>query len=283
MIGYLDRRQARWEESIRNIQRAVELDPQNFFVLQQLALTYQQLRRYADAAAALDKAIILAPQDDQLRVQRAGFDFDWRGDPKPLHDALDRIINRNPKAATAFTNDRFLLAMWEHDPAAAAEASKMITPGATFDLGVASLPQSWCEGMIARMRGDAAAAQAAFTRARDDTGKLIRDEKEDIAALTALGMVDAALGRKKEAVREIRRALQLLPVSKDAVDGAAVMETAAVVYAWVGKTDDAIKQLEATAKLPGYLSYGQLKHDPLWDPLRRDPRFDKIVASLAPK
>jgi TolB-like protein/class 3 adenylate cyclase/Flp pilus assembly protein TadD len=283
LIGYLDRRQARWEESIRNMQRAVELDPQNFFVLQQMALTYQMLRRYADAVAALDKAISLAPQDEQLRVQRADFDFEWRGDPKPLHDALDRIINRNPEAATAFANDRFLLAMWEHDPAAAAEASKMITTGATYDWRVASLPQSWCQGMIARMRGDVAAAQSAFTRARGDTEKLTRDQPEDITTLATLGMIDAALGRKKDALREARRALQLPPVSKDAVDGVAMMESAAVIYAWVGKTDDAINQLAATAKLPGYLSYGQLKHDPLWDPLRRDPRFDKIVASLAPK
>ena len=283
LIGYLDRRQARWEESIRNMERAVELDPQNFFILQQIALSYISLRRYADAAAALDKAISLALQDEQLRVQRAGLDFEWRGDSKPLHDTLDRIISRNPNAATAFTNDRFILAMWEHDPVAAGEASKMITSGATYDWSVASLPRSWCEGMIARMRGDAAAAQGAFTQARADTEKLTRGQPEDIATLSALGMIDAVLGRKKEAVREARRALQLLPVSKDAVDGVAVMETAAVIYAWVGKTDDAIDELAAAAKLPGYLSYGQLKHDPLWDPLRRDPRFDKIVASLAPK
>ncbi len=282
LIGYLDRRQARWEESIRNIQRAVDLDPQNFFVLQQLALTYQILRRYAEAAAALDKAISLAPQDEQLRTQRADLDFKWRGDLKPLHDALDRIISRNPKGATAFMNDRFLLAIWEHDPAAAAEALKMTTPGAMYDSGIAALPQSWCEGMVARMRGDAAAAQAAFTQAREDTVKLMRDP-EDIAALGALGMIDAALGRKKDAVREARGALQLLPVSKDAVEGVAVTETAAIIYAWVGKTDNAIDELAATAKLPGYLSYGQLKHDPLWDPLRGDPRFDRIVASLAPK
>jgi TolB-like protein/cytochrome c-type biogenesis protein CcmH/NrfG len=283
LIGYLDRRQARWEESIRNMQRAVELDPQNFFVLQQIALSYNILRRYAEAAAALDKAISLAPQDEQLRVQRAGLDFEWRGDTKPLHGALDRIINRSPNAATAFKNERFLLAIWEHDPAAAAETLKMTTAGVTYEWEIVSLPQSWCEGMVARMRGDAAAAQAAFTQARNDTEKLMHDQPEDVAALAALGMIDAALGRKKDAVREARRALQLLPVSKDAVDGVAVMETAAVIYAWVGKTDDAIDELAATAKLPGYLSYGQLKHDPLWDPLRRDPRFDKIVASLAPK
>jgi tetratricopeptide (TPR) repeat protein len=265
------------------MERAVELDPQNFFVLQQIALSYNILRRYAEAAAALDKAISLAPGDDQLRVQRATLDFEWRGDTKPLHDALDRIINRSPNAATAFKNERFLLATWEHDPAAAAETLKMTTAGVTYDLEVVSLPQSWCEGMVARMRGDATAAKAAFTQARNDTEKLMRDQPDDVAALAALGMIDAALGRKKEAVREARRALQLLPVSKDAVDGVAVMETASVIYGWVGKTDDAIDELTATAKLPGYLNYGQLKHDPLWDPLRRDPRFEKIVASLAPK
>ena len=98
-----------------------------------------------------------------------------------------------------------------------------------------------------------------------------------------LGLIDAALGKKKAAIREGQRAIELLPLSKDSVDGALLMQYLAAIYASTGKKDLAFNQLTAVTKIPGYLSYGQLRLDPLWDPLRADPRFDKIVASLAPK
>src|SRR5205085_3753436 len=103
------------------------------------------------------------------------------------------------------------------------------------------------------------------------------------AALSALGLVDARHGLKKDAVREGRPALQLRPGSKDAVDGTLLLEYLAAIYAIVDKKDAAFEQLATAAKLPGYMNYGELRLDPLWDPLRNDPRFQKIVASLAPK
>ena len=96
-------------------------------------------------------------------------------------------------------------------------------------------------------------------------------------------MVDASLGLKKDAIREGRHAIELLPVSKDVIDGALLMEYLAAIYTMTGKTDNAIEQLAATAKLPGHLNYGELQLDPMWDPLRGDRRFQTIVASLAPK
>src|SRR4030095_16064179 len=97
------------------------------------------------------------------------------------------------------------------------------------------------------------------------------------------GMIDAVLGNKEEAIREGRRAVELLPVTKDSIDGAQLVQYLAVIYAWVGQKDLAFEQLRIASSIPGYLSYGSLQLDPLWDPLRRDPRFEKIVASLAPK
>jgi hypothetical protein len=96
-------------------------------------------------------------------------------------------------------------------------------------------------------------------------------------------MADAALGRKEDAIREGRRAAELLPVAKDAIVGPLLVQNLALIYAWTGEKDLALEQLSIAAKLPGYLSYGQLRLHPDWDPLRGDPRFDKIVASLAPK
>jgi len=283
LTGYIDRRQGRWEESIRNMQHAAELDPQYFFILQQLALTYNNLRRYDDMAATLDRALKLAPQDASLRLQRALVDLDWRADTKPLRSTTEAIIAADPNAATTFT-DRLLVALYERDLNAANEALAALGPDAQFSPkeGV-SFPRAWCEGLIARLRGDASAAQTAFKAAREEVDKIVRDQPNNGPALCALGMIDAALGNKKEAIREGRRAVELVPVTKDSIDGAMLIQYLAVIYAWTGNKDAAFKQLDIATKLPGYLSYGQLRLDPLWDPLRGDPRFDKIVASLTPK
>ena len=109
-------------------------------------------------------------------------------------------------------------------------------------------------------------------------------EQPDYApALCVLGLIDAALGRKDEAIREGRRAVELLPITKDSIDGAELAKYLAVIYALIGEKDLAIQQIEATLQIPSTLSYGNLKLHPYWDVLRSDPRFEKIVADLAPK
>jgi TolB-like protein/class 3 adenylate cyclase/Flp pilus assembly protein TadD len=283
LIGYLNRRQGRWNESIGEMQRAVELDPQNFFVLQQMALSYINLRRYHDAEAVLDKAIEVAPIDNRLRLQRAVIDFDWRADLKPYRVELERILSEDAKNARLFTDSRFYLAVCAGDLAGADEALKNADPETFFEWGIASLPLSACKGIVARLRNDAAGAQSAFTQARLEAETRLRNQPDDPALLAAVAIIDAALGRKKEAVREAHRGLQLVPLSKDSVDGVSMMESVAAIYAWAGRIDDALDELRAVTQLPGYLSYGELKLDPIWNPLRGDPRFDKIVASLAPK
>ena len=102
-------------------------------------------------------------------------------------------------------------------------------------------------------------------------------------ALCVLGMADAALGNKEDAIREGRRAAELVPVSKNAIEGALLIRYLAIIYAWTGEKDLAFEQLTVAAKLPGFLSYGELRLHPYWDPLRGDPHFEEIVASLAPK
>ena len=98
-----------------------------------------------------------------------------------------------------------------------------------------------------------------------------------------LGLIDAALGRKEEALREGRRAVELLPVEKDAINGTSMIRSLANIAAWVGDKDLACEQLARASRLPSDLTYGELKLLPTWDPLRGDPCFEKIVASLAPK
>ena len=133
------------------------------------------------------------------------------------------------------------------------------------------------------MRSDTAAARAAFTSVRNEAAKLVADQPDYAEALCVLGMADAVLGHNEDAIREGRRAVELLPVKKDSIIGAQLLQNLALIYAWTGEKDLAVKQLAIVVSVPSYLSYGELRLHPRWDPLRGDPRFDKIVASLAPK
>jgi hypothetical protein len=119
--------------------------------------------------------------------------------------------------------------------------------------------------------------------ARAETEKLVRAQPENVKPLSALAFVDAELGDKEKAIREGRTACDMVPVAKDAIDGVLLVNNLARVYSLNGEKDLAIKQLEIVSKIPCGPSYGELRLDPEWDSLRGDPRFEKIVASLAPK
>jgi serine/threonine-protein kinase len=281
LTGYIDRREGRWDKATHNMERAVELDPQNFFTLQQIALTYTALRRYADAAATLDRAVALAPKDVSVRVQRANVDLDWRADTRPLDSTIQAIIANEPAAIKHVVDQWLLLAVWERDSIAATRALSLLDANGCH--GDMPFPRAWCEGRVALLRGEVASARDAFTRAREEIEGVVSQQPDYAQALCALGMIDALLGNKEDAIREGRRAVELLPVTKDSIVGAQLVECLAVIYAWVGQKDLALEQLRLASSIPGYLSYGSLKLDPLWDPLRSDPGFKKIVASLAPK
>jgi tetratricopeptide (TPR) repeat protein len=139
------------------------------------------------------------------------------------------------------------------------------------------------EGVLARMSKDESKARTAFTAARMLQEKAIQDQPNYGPPLCVLGLIDAALGRKEEALREGRRAVELLPVEKDAINGPLMVKYLAMIAAWAGDKDLACEQLAIAARGPSTVSYGQLKLVPDWDPLRGDPRFQEIVASLAPK
>jgi tetratricopeptide (TPR) repeat protein len=133
------------------------------------------------------------------------------------------------------------------------------------------------------MTKDDAKAVAAFSAARAEQEKLVHARPDDAGALSVLGLIDAALGRREEALQEGRHALELLPVEKDAINGMSIVTCLAKIAAWVGDKDLACQQLSLASRLPGGVNYGDLKLMPWWDPLRGDPCFEKLVASLAPK
>jgi serine/threonine protein kinase/tetratricopeptide (TPR) repeat protein len=283
LTGYIDRRQGRWEKSLEEMKRALELDPRNFSILQQISLTYEALRRYKEMAETLDHALTITPKDIPSRVRRALVDLESHANPKPLHATIETILAEDPNAAPFLVDQWLFLALRERDSAAAQRALAAMPEDGCYDENI-PFPNGWCEGLAARFRGDELAARAAFTNARKELAQTLRDQPDYAAALCALGVVDAALGNREDAIREGERAVELMPVSKSAVEGPMLIQYLAVIYAWTDEKDRAIERLAEAAKLPGsQVTYGQLRLDQLWDPLRGDPRFEAIVASVAPE
>ena len=283
LAGYIDRREGRWGQSLDQMKQALELDPRNLSILQQTSLTYQALGRYKETIATLDKVLAIAPKDVAIKVWRAWVDLQWHSDPTPLHTTIDTALVRDPKTAPFIVLQWLDLAFSERDAAAAERALAAMPTGGCYDENI-PFPDSWCRGLAARIRGDEPAARAAFASARQELEQIIRDQPDYAEALCAVGVVDAALGNKEDAIREGHRAIELIPVGKNAIGGARLIQYLAVIYASTGDKDGAIERLTEAAKLPGsHVTYGDLRLNPFWDPLRGDPRFDAIIASLAPK
>lgn len=282
VTGYVLRRQGHWEESTRNLERAIDLDPRNFFLLQQIATSYGVLRRYPEEISALNRALAIEPADVDTKVALAAVQFHWKGDTRPLHQAVDSIRATNPEALSSVANDWLSCALAERDMASAMNALDAFGNIPLTDYAV-HLNRPLIEGVIARIAKDDSKARAAFAAARAEQEKIVQDQPNYGPALCVLGLIDAGLGRNEDALREGRRAVELLPVQKDGINGPLMIQYLAMIAAWTGDKDLACEQLGIVADRPSPISYGQLKLLPFWDPLRDDPRFEKIVGSLAPK
>jgi serine/threonine-protein kinase len=282
VMGYVERRQGRWEESTRNLEHAIDLDPRNFFTLQQLAISYGVLRRYAEETSVWQRALAIEPNDVDTKVALAAVEFHWKADTQPLHQAIDSIRATNPSALPSVADNWLSCALAERDISAARNALDAFGETPLTDYAV-HLTRPLMEGIIARMSNDDSKARAAFAAASAEQEKIVKAQPNYGPPLCVLGLTDAALGRKREALREGRRAVELLPVEKDAINGPLMIKYLAMIAAWAGDKDLACEQLAIAVRPPSTVSYGQLKLEPNWDRLRGDPRFEKIVASLAPK
>ena len=286
LTGYILRRRGQQEEGLQNLERAAELDPRNFFTLQQIALSYQILGRYAEAIAALDRALAIVPDNVETRATRGLYYLCWKADTRPLHQTIDAILAQGPSAIASAADVWFFCALAERDPAAAERALVALGDNPCWGEGAILLSRSFGEGLLARMTKDEARARTAFEAARAQQEKIVQAQPDYGPALCVLGLIDAALGRKDLALDEGRRAIALTPLEKDVNNGSRVLQYFAITAAWAGEKELALQQLEAGLRAPAaslMLSYGALKLYPVWDPLRGDPRFEKIVASLAPK
>jgi serine/threonine-protein kinase len=209
-------------------------------------------------------------------------DLEERADPGPVHATIEAVVAEDPEAAKSTAEKWFHVALCERDNVGVSRSLALV-PAEGISEGNIWWPRPFFEALAARARGDATVARAAFTDARAEVEKTMREQPDYAQGITVLGLIDAGLGRKDDAIREGTQAVALVPVSKDAIDGADLILNLAVICAWTGEKDLALKQLADGARIPSTLNYGWLRLHPDWDLLRGDPRFEKIVASLAPK
>jgi TolB-like protein/class 3 adenylate cyclase/Flp pilus assembly protein TadD len=281
VTGWIDRRQSHWEDAVKNQEKAAELDPRNSQILSELALLYDLLRRYDDEEAVFDRAVAANPDSTTyFQMMRAEVELE-KGDTRTARKLLNSLpAGYDPDGAASTT--RINLALYERDPASAAKILAASNLEELVGSAGSLLPRSWFKALIARTQGDARKALDAFAKARLKTEAKLRDQPDDGSLLAFLGLIDAGLSRKEQAVAEGRRAVELRPINEDALDGARIVTNLAMIYAWVGDNDSAIETLTFLAKTPGGPDYGQLKFDPAWDGLRGDAQFTKIVEGLGP-
>jgi tetratricopeptide (TPR) repeat protein len=281
--GYIERRRGRWADSTRDLERAAELDPRNVDTLQQITQNYDSLRRYADEKVVFDRALAVDPNDIQTKAARAFVDLNWKADTRPLHQLIDNIRAKDPTEIQSVADSWFCCALAERDADAAKNALIAARHNTPLNDQAVHFNRPFAEGVLAGITNDNAKARLAFTAARAEQEKIVADQPNYAPPLCVLALIDAALGRKEEALRESRNAVELLPVEKDAINGPLMIKYLAMTAAWVDDKHLACEQLAIAVGYPSSLSYGELKLLPLWDSLRGDPRFEKIIASLAPK
>jgi serine/threonine protein kinase len=277
LTGLIQRRQGHWEESTRNLERSAELNPRNIETRVTIATNYTFLRRYADLKSALASTLAVFPKDLDTRIWPAYAEFRAKADTRPLHQMINSIRATNPTPTPNIAEWWLACALADRDATAARNASDAHAED-SIDLGAeVLLSRSFVEGLIARMTKDEGKARSAFVAARAEQEKVVQTQPNDSQELGLLGLIDAYLGRREEALREGRRAVELIPMEKDPLEGVRRVANLAMIAAWVGDKNLAFEQLESIIRHPSPLSYGGLKLFPWWDPLRGDARFEKLL------
>jgi TolB-like protein/Tfp pilus assembly protein PilF len=282
LSGYVNRRRNNWAQAERDFSTAVKLDPRNPNAYNLLADTCNLQRRHLLAAQVYERVLAAGERTPIVFFRKASASFNGTGNSTELREVLAN--NPDMDVGGGQTPVRVFLALIDGN---FAEAERVLAASPREDFQDIDYsfyyPKAWFEAMIARAKGDSAGATAAFSAARTILEQRLAVKPEHARTLAVLAQVDAGLGRKELAIQEAQHAVDLMPLSKDVYDGALVLEGLAQVYSWTNERDRAIEVLQKLVTMPGYTYYARLKLHPMRYPLRGDPRFEKIVNSLAPK
>jgi serine/threonine-protein kinase len=279
-IGAIERRQGKWVDSTAHLEKAVALDPNNAWPIQNLAYNYMATRDYAQAEKVLDRAIEAAPQSLALHGIKARIALDARGDVASVEKMLEKVpAGVDPEGFVTFGRINILMLQRRFKEALALTES---IPSDLFHTdGTAPVPKAMMEGNAYLGMKDEAKAKAAYEKALPELENQVREVPDDPSRHALLGGALAILGRKDEAVREGKRAIELRPESKDAFDGPMFTIALAQIYTWTGDKDQALQLIEKSLTTPNGLTTPVLKLDPVWDPIRDDPRFQALINRYA--
>ena len=288
-IAAVQRRQGQMTDAIAAYKKAEAIDPRNQVTLYDASQTYFGLRDWQNALRGMDRVLVLAPDSVNVKIQRGYIEFLWKGSTAPIKAALDSIpANVDPDGIVTFA--RWDVSLMDRDPAAAENAlAACRLETITSQTGV-PLPKTYLQACIDLVRGENARAQQNFEAARPALEKTVADSPQGAVRHAQLGLLYAFIERKEDALREADRAVELLPVSRDIIEGAIVQAFQALVFARTGEIDKAISQVERLLTTPFAVDYSfesitlsDLRTRWEWDPLRNDPRFQKILAGPEPK
>jgi TolB-like protein/Tfp pilus assembly protein PilF len=287
LIAAIERRQGKWKQALEEYEKVERLDPQNPNTVRELIFTNTAMRRWPEAARWVEQLRVMAPASIVAKIQSGYVDFWWKGDTALLKSFLNQVSpDVDPDGAV--TSVRWEVAMLDRDYAAARRAIDASTAKELSYTGEGSTPESFFEGCIALAQGDIAGAQKYFQEAQPVFENAVKEAPLSAIRHANLGWLYAFMGRKEDAIREGRRAVELKPESKDAVDGVIVNCYLALIYARVGEKDLAFPFLERLLKTPGAvdsvgysITINDLKHRWEWDPIRNDPRFQKLLEQPA--
>ena len=288
-IAAVQRRQGHLTEAIAAYQKAEAIDPRNSITLYDAAQTYFGIRDWPNAVKGMDRVLALAPDSPNVKIQRAYMEFFWKGSTAPIKAVLESFApNLDPDGVITFS--RWDVALMDRDPDAAERAlTSARLQNFVAPTGV-PMPKSYLAGCVALMRNDAARAQQEFETARPILEQVVMKSPQDGIRHAQLGFLYALMGRKDEALREGRRGEELTSASKDLINGGTVQGFLALIYARNGDADHAIQLIERLLTTPFAVDYADdsitlsdLRQRWEWDPLRNDPRFQKILAEPEPK
>src|SRR5438874_2643000 len=275
-IGAIQRRQGKWIESTENLEKAAALDPKNVGILCNLGYSYMAQRNFESAEKIFDRALAAEPRSLQAAGMKAAVAVLWTGDLR----AVEKQFSSVPPEADPgglITWLRVGILTLERKFPEALQLAQQFRSETLATATTAPCPKAFLEGMLYRYQGDTEKARIALEQARVVAEKLVREAPQDSARHGQLGVVLAALRQKEEAINEGKRAVELLPESQDAFDGPQATAALAQIYAWTGEFDDAFRLLDHLLDVPNGLTATILKLEPMWDPLRKDPRFQALI------
>jgi TolB-like protein/Tfp pilus assembly protein PilF len=281
-IGAIERRQGKWAQSTQNLERAAALDPKNAWVMQNLAFNYQANRKFEMADKTLDRGLAAAPESFSIRGLKAKFALEARGDFSVGEQMLATAPpGFDPQGVITFSRMNFLTLQRKF-----ADALAVLQQWPQEQIhgdSTAPTSKSFIEGTLYWYQGDKVKARAALERARPFAEQAVRESPDDAGRHLQLAWIFVGLGDKEEGIREAKRAVELQPESKDAFEGPQITLVLAQVYAWTGEKDQAFQLVEHSLTTPNGVTVSILKLDPIWDPLRSDPRFQALIDKYSAK